>query len=343
MDMLTRVANKVAVLLPMVVLLGSCALIGANGGTPPSTSVPDEEPDQGEGEEPIHLGLSIHVEGFVGEDTIEQRFSVHRDMVLELATDAYEHGAVVTFELGPSFVAGVANFDDDVLAQLTSMGHSIAVHADAGGSGVPTLEEFTAELTEQREALAAVGYEVSHVSGICSRGPWVEAAIQAGFSSVSGGVEYCLTSLAPENMPAGYEWVYECSDPSTCHGEVSLEGDQQVEPWRTSDSSNWLLPDPAGGLVYIPGAQGVDFSCIVGRNVNPCSEADEDIATYLTALEEALAVYDGDGTAVFTVTWSFGDGVPDGYADDFFAATESYVSSGDAAWAGLDDVAALVP
>lgn len=341
--MLIRVSKKLAALFPVIMLLGSCALIGANGGTPPSTSVPDETPDQGEGGEPMYLGLSIHVEGWTGEDTNETMFGIHREIVLDLATDAYEQGAVVTFELGPRFVAGVANFDDDVLAQLDSMGHSIAVHADAGGSGVPTLEEFTAELTEQREALAALGYEASHVSGICSRGPWVEAAIQAGFSSVSGGVEYCLTSLAPENMPTGYEWVYDCANPSVCHGEVDIEGSQQVEPWRTSDSSNWLVPDPNGELVYIPGAQGVDFSCVVGTTVNPCTEADEDIATYLTALEEAMAAYDGEGTAVFTVTWSLGDRLPVGYAEDFFAATGSYVSSGAAVWAGLDDVAALVP
>lgn len=76
-----------------------------------------------------------------------------------------------------------------ILDELTAMGHGFAIHADVGGSGEPTFEQMVLQLRSQVDGLAAAGYSTQHVSGVCSRGRWVEAAAAAGFTSIGGGWE----------------------------------------------------------------------------------------------------------------------------------------------------------
>ena len=75
------------------------------------------------------------------------------------------------------------------------------VHADTGGIGTPTLEEFGNKLTAKFKQLQDLGVTPILVSGICSRGPFVEAAIVAGYKVTTGIVEYCFTSLDPMYHP----------------------------------------------------------------------------------------------------------------------------------------------
>lgn len=287
------------------------------------------------------IALSIHVEGWVLEDEEPAQFDVHVGHLLDLAETAHEHGAVLTFELSPDFTRAVTRWNSDVLETLSGLGHEIAIHADAGGQGTPSVEELTADLEAQRALLEATGYTTRHVSGICSRGPWVEAAVAAGFTSMAGGVEYCLTSLLPEHVPEGYEWISECPGPASCHGPVPVAAEQAAFGWWASSSEDWILDASEGDLLILTGPFEGQLSCFKWNDGGPCPDQAENLATIEAMVEEYIELARTSGaTTVLPLTDSVG-GVPaEGFPEALFATIDSYVEDGSLQWSGLPSAAA---
>ena len=286
------------------------------------------------------IALSIHVEGWMLEADEPIQFDNHVEYLLELARAATDHGAVITYELSPEFTEAVTNWGSDVLDELTGMGHEIAIHADAGGRGTPSLAAFTAELERQVSLFEATGYTTRHVSGICSRGPWVEAAVAAGFTSMAGGVEYCLTSLASEYVPSGYEWISGCANPSVCHGPVPVAEEQAATGWWASSSQDWIVDRDEGDLLLLTGGAGARLSCFQWEGSGACPDQAEDLATLDAEIDEYIELAGSSGsTTVLPLTWSVGHPPAEGFAEALFASVEAHLGSGDVQWSGLPSAA----
>lgn len=325
-------------------LLLSCMVLGAlcaacvPGAATPTTTTTTEPPTS---ESEALIALSIHVEGWVDEDEYENQFDVHVGHLVDLAETAHEHGAVLTFELSADFTRAVYWWKSDVLDTLTGLGHEIAIHADAGGQGTPSLEELTTELESQIDLLEAIDHTTRHVSGICSRGPWVEAAVAAGFTSMAGGVEYCLTSLLPEHVPEGYEWIAGCPGPASCHGPVPVPAEQAAYGWWASSSSDWILDSSEGDLLILTGPFEGQLSCFKWNDPGPCPDQAENLATIRGMVEEYIELSrTGGAPTVLPLTDSVG-GVPaEGFPEALFSTIDEYVDAGSLQWSGLPTAAA---
>lgn len=283
------------------------------------------------------LAIGVHVEGWSDEDTNEDRFRIHRDGLLGLAEDAQREGVVLTFEVSPVFVRAVAAWDDDVLERFAAAGHGVAVHADAGGRAVPSLASLTTELRSQREALAAVGFEATHVSGTCSRGPWVEAALAAGFTSTSGGVLYCAASMDPDLLDdATAALVAACTGPADCHGSAPVSDERRLHPFHATSSTDWMVADVDEGLVVIVSETAHSFACLDEPDEGACRADPGDISVFEADLADYAASVVPDRTTVLAYSWSIGSLPPDGYAGLIAEAAGPSIADGRARWATLD-------
>lgn len=318
------------------------------GSSPAVTSPPSDGPDATgapDGLGTLLVGISVHVEGWTGEANDPATFARHRDAILSLARTASGAGAVLTFELSPSFIGGARAYDPDVVDELEALGHEVALHADVGGQGTPTLDEMVAALVSMRGALTALGADPTHVSGICSRGPWVEAALAAGFTSTSGAVAYCATSMDPALLAEDQAWVLDCADPLACHGAAPVDEWHQWNPFMSDSSRDWMQADDPSGLVIVVGASGGGIPCPDGFAHDApagtsCTPDDGDPAAVAAVLEEAIAARVAGETHALTFSWSIGTIPPEGYAEAVFAVFGAAVADGHAAWAGLGAIAA---
>lgn len=339
-----------AVVLTALALGAACTAETETGAAPPSqtagatqvetTSVPNNE-------HPLYLSISIHVEGFRNEIDNLEMFQVHRDAILDVARRATDHGAVLSLEIGAIFVEAAATHDDDVLRQLATSGHSVQVHADLGGAGTLRLADFADELRSQRRALeAATGQPASHVSGICSEGPWVEAASRAGFTSTNGAVAYCMKSLLVENVPAGAEWIAACATPADCHGPMEVTADQRDFPFLIDSSQDFLSDLDAAqndrGIVLSVSESSWSLDCLdEGFDAPRCAASSADVAIAAAALETSLGNTDPERVALLQWSWSIGT-PPDGtFADELFVAFSAAVQQGAAEWMPVANVAQL--
>ncbi len=304
---------------------------------------PDEVDVQQADPRPLFFGISIHVEGYTQE--VEQRplYERHRDIVLDLAADAVAAGAVLTFELDRTFIEASNLYDVDIVATLLGMGQGVAIHADVGGRGSPSLQRLRSDLVRMRTGLADLGLETTHVSGICSRGPWVEAALAAGFRSVAGAVEYCLTSLDEQYVPEGVD-ISGCPSPAECHGPLPLPDALRVHPFYVASSADFIRGDAEDGLLLIVGQSGGAVDCIgEGRSGGAgCVGDADDIAQVRVDIEEYLALHDPARVGALVYAWSVGSVPAEGFARDLFAAVAPYVDDGRLTWASLPDVATAV-
>jgi hypothetical protein len=323
----------------ITVMAGLCAACVPATATTTTTPTTTAEPTPDEGA--ALISLSIHVEGWVLEDEEQAQFDVHVGHLLELATTAHEFGAVLTFELSPDFTRAVTRWSSDVLDTLTGLGHEIAIHADAGGRGTPSLEQLTTELQSQIDLLEATGHTTNHVSGICSRGPWVEAAVAAGFTSVAGGVEYCLTSLLPEYVPEGYEWISGCANPAVCHGPVPVPAEQAAFGWWASSSADWIVDASEGDLLILTGPFEGQLSCFQWNEGGSCPDQADNLSTIESMVDEYVELArTGGATTVLPLTDSVG-GVPaEGFPEALFTTIDAYVDAGVLQWSGLPTAAA---
>ncbi|MCC7076238.1 MAG: hypothetical protein IT198_03855 [Acidimicrobiia bacterium] len=293
---------------------------------------------------PVKMAISIHVEGWRGEDTNREKFEHHRAVLVEIADAAEEEspGAKLTFELNATFVSALHNFGDDFVTEMAARGHGVGVHADVGGTPLPPAD-FAARLTSMKAAFDDLGVPARHVSGICSASPWVEAAVAAGFEATTGMVAFCLKSLPTGSVPPEYaDLLVGCDVPSVCHEQVPTDMEHKAHPWRTSTSADWLTADPEGQLLLIAGESGGGIPCaaeaVAGELTGGGCDLDAaDAEGFGTWLDEYAEADDGRPTS-FVTAWSVGS-VPDmDHARALFRAAADRVASGRVAWATVADI-----
>lgn len=281
------------------------------------------------------LMVSVHVEGWGKKHYNSEEFRNHSEIILRIAREAHQAGGILSFELSSEFAT--APGAKEIAAQLIALGHSIEVHADVGGIGKPSLETFTGQLTEDFSELELLGVTPLLVSGICSRGPFIEAAAAAGFRIVTGIVEYCLMSLDKDYQPTDWRQE-ECATPAQCHDNPDFELSQRATPWRTSSSSSWIIHDSDGDLVVIAGESGTTISCLteLKDNLNSCEYEQSDITAF-RELVETYVQHDAESKdehcCVFSTALSVGKSPPPGWVTSLVSSVKGLVTSGKAAWA----------
>ncbi len=305
-----------------------------------TTTAPDPEPEDAG---PLQLSLTIHVEGRGQAVTNEAAFDIHTGLVEQVADAAEDEGALVSFDLSNDFAVAASRWDSTIATDLEDRGHAIGLHADVGGQGNPTFGALVSELSAMHDNVTALGIDTAHVSGICSEGPWVEAALAAGFTATNGLVEYCYKSLSLANLPADHTDVLDCNSPALCHTPAPDEIDYKVHPWWVSDSSDWLTADADGEMLLMTGVGGAPFACDGGPNdPGSCGAAEVQSGDdFADLIEQYLAARDDDRVASLNMTWSVGSAPDDAKMAEILGAAVPYVDSGEAEWATVPAVAEL--
>ena len=298
-------------------------------------------PNEPESIQPLLIAISVHVEGWSQEARNQDMFGIHRDNLLGLAEEVAAGGGVLTFELSDVFMEAVAVWNDDILDQFVALGHSVAVHADAGGNGAPTLAALTETLTQRRQTLADLGIVTEHVSGICSTGPWVEAALAAGFTSTNGGVAYCATSMDPELVAPQDQWVFECQSPADCHGAPPVSEDRRYHPFYADSSTDWMASEATEGLLVISSESGHSLACLDRSSSgedDKCIATEFDLEVVSDTLEEYLAARVPERTTALVYSWSIGNLPEPGFGTELVATFAETVSAGEAIWVGTGEI-----
>ncbi len=176
----------------------------------------------------VRLGFLMHVEdhpSFLTDEVLWRR----RARIFEgVSATLAAHGARLTIQADATFVRGAAIWDPDWIAARTAEGVDWSVHIhdeDAESAGVEQA------IRDGRTALRDAGIRTSDLNGGFGSAPWLAARL-AGMSSLSA-----------------------YKNPET-QGGLPLV---QLQPWRpsegvgASDPAAFLLDDPEGPLLYLPG------------------------------------------------------------------------------------------
>ncbi len=303
----------------------------------PDSTLSDRRSDSG----PLYIGVSIHVEGWKDEDRNEAVFDRHVAGLLTMAEVAGDFGAVFTFEFSEVFMDGVIRWESDVIDRLDAFGHATGIHADVGGRGDSSFESLVAPLVRMRNKAASIGVDTRHVSGICSRGPWVEAALEAGFQSTNGAVEYCATSLDPEVVPDAWD-LSGCTSPALCHGQLQVETDARIHPYLVDSSADFLTASESG-LVLMIGNSGEAVDCAAELATGGgCVGDAADLPFAEALLDEFLQGSDPSKVAALTMSWSVGSIPSAAFVEAFVRVFEGAVTRGEAEWAGNGEIGQIV-
>lgn len=287
----------------------------------------------------LRVALEVHVEGW--NDLSPGMLDAHLAELEELMDAAEAHGAILSFELGSSFAQalltyGDTTWDDDVRAR----GHDVQLHADIGGSGTPPASAMATQLSSQLTTLDFLGIDTQVVTGMCSKGPWLDALASVGITATAGMVEYCLHALDPANDPAEFDRAT-CTTPAVCHDALgTLLG--LHEPWYAADAEDFLAPVAAGtdgAVLLIPGHEGPVCGS-EGSSGTSCVWDADDGAGYAAKLADAIAGRSSATSSVFTSAWSVGTPVDPTTAEDVFARIEAVMADGGAHWERISDIAA---
>lgn len=294
---------------------------------------------------PLYLSISIHVEGHFEAVFDQATFEKHRDGILDISETAAEHGAIVSFEISPVFVDAIVKWNDPVLTQLLDDGHALGVHADIGGVGEPTRKELTKELKAQKAALEAVaGVEITHLSGICSAGKWIEAAKRAGFRTITGVVAYCMTSLDDEYLSDESAFVADCESPADCHGPPVLGKGKRIHPFYVNSSHDWVKDKKAAkkkkrdkSVILIVSEGGSSIDCLTETDPS-CIPTPADALVAAAAVDEYLGDYKPKKVGVLSWSWSVGRIPPGAFNDVLFSMLNDAIADADVVWASPEDI-----
>jgi len=282
--------------------------------------------------EPVLLliGLMVHLEGHRVDS--ESDHDDYREAIVAYADLFDAHGAVPTWEVREP-IDSCLTYKDPYFRPLEARGHGIGVHADLGGPDMPEgydVPLFTDDLAGMKSRLESQEVSVRHVSGVCSELDWTAAVAGAGYSFVTGVVDYCLKSLAP--VP---EEVADCVDPADCHDPYPAELADRLHPWRMDDD-NWIDSAADGSVVILP--ESTTSLPKLASGGDDLSFTDEDIDEYLVQLEAALALVDPEQVNVFFQLWSFGLALDPEVMERWLIAIEPYVASGQVRWVSLPEM-----
>ena len=326
----------------LVAAVGAVAATAATLAGGPAAAVAHGDGPASRASDPLLLGLSIHVEGFRGENRDETLFDRHVTAIMDFAEIASANDAIVTFEFSETFMDGVIAWESTVIDDLKALGQATAVHADVGGQGDPTEEEMVEDLVRQRDKARDLGVDVRHVSGTCSRGPWVEAVIAAGYQSNNGPVEYCALSLDASVLPADWD-LSGCTTPAVCHGALQVEDTLKVHPYLIDSSADFIIPKESG-LVFMIGDSGSTAVCKAEESAGRCSGVgdDDDLPYIQDTLDSYLALREPGKVAALSMSWSIGT-VPDAdFVADYFAVYQPAIDAGEAVWMSNGDIGQAV-
>ena len=278
--------------------------------------------------------MSVHVEGWKEENKNPEKFDRHAEIILDVAHEAHNAGAIFSFELSSEFA--ISSGAKEVVDELVSLGHAIEVHADVGGVGTPSLERLTEQLSTKFSQIHSLGITPILVSGICSRGPFVEAALSAGYLMTTGVVEYCLTSLDVEYHPEGWN-IDDCPSPSKCHGNPGFSISQKATPWYTSSSRSWTVPETDADFLIVIGESGATIKCLAEDDARSsgCEYNTKDIDKY-AQLAESYVLHGEQSNesrcCVFSTTISIGESPPEGFISNLLRSVSLLVDNGRAEW-----------
>ena len=284
----------------------------------------------------VQLALTIHVERHDSEMTDDAEFDAHLALLDQLEDVADSHGVILNFELSTEFVQAVDRWGSTFVEDALARGNGISQHSGDQSTAGLTGAALTAELVRQRAAIEAHGADVRYVSGGCSADAgWVESAIDAGFTAVTGITEYCLSSLDDASLPAGMDWIRRCTNPGVCHDPLHIQTERVLHPWTTSTSSDWLTDDPSGRLVLVSAAEVDGLSAM-------SQTGDADLATSLAQwqmlLDDATAAAVPGQVNVLNFVLSVGPEPDWEVLDALFTAADARVAAGQVAWADLGTV-----
>jgi len=278
------------------------------------------------------IGVMIHLEG--RDLDTKGKHDKYREEIMTYANLFDKHAAIPTWEARDP-LSSCIEYDDPFLAQLASRGHGVGVHADVGAPIPPdyTQEDFAAELGVLYRALEWQGVAPQHVSGICSELDWVDAAAEAGFTFVTGIVDYCLKSLDEE-----HKRVADCESPVDCHDPYPVALEDRLHPWRASED-DWTVDSVDGPLLILPEAI-TSLPGLVEETTGPPVLTEADIAVYTAHLEDAIALADPERVNTFFLLWSIGAYQEPEAVEQWLQAIQPYVDAGQVRWASLPDMAA---
>tara|TARA_Y100000310_G_scaffold330850_1_gene403251 strand:+ start:939 stop:1934 length:996 start_codon:yes stop_codon:yes gene_type:complete len=298
-------------------------------------------------EEPLYLGMMVHIEGWDTENIYQDEYETHKEAVEAFADIFDEHNAKATFEASPEFILAGINFDDNFLLELYERGHGIGVHADVGGQGglndeyynfmVNNIEEMKYNLEE------LTGLEIRHVSGICSNVDWVTAAIESGYEFTTGGVAHCVMSMPEEDRPEEFK---DCEGAGACHDSFPTELEDRMNPWRMESGENWVEHSSIGELVML--ASSSVFYSLEEEATGELSEGakgtleDGDVDEFFNQLDQALEFRDPNQINIYYSAWSIGNKLRvtenDDLFNDFFERLQPYIDSGQVEWKTLPEM-----
>lgn len=285
----------------------------------------------------LQLALSIHVERHATETRNEEEFDAHIATLQQLSDLALAYDVVLNFELSTGFVQAVDNWDSMFIEDMSALGHNISQHSGDQSTDGLTGSERVLELVRQREAIEAHGVDVNYASGGCSADDWVEAAIAAGLSAITGNVEYCLKSLDDTSLPAGMEWIRECTNPVVCHDPLHVGTARVLHPWTTSSSGSWLVDDPNGELVIISSDEADGF---VAMSQGGDSDVTLSLEQWMALIDSYVAATVDGQVNVVNMVLSIGPEPDWKVIQSMFAYAQSLQSSDQLTWASLSAVVA---
>ncbi len=298
-------------------------------------------------EQPLYLGMMVHLEGWDNEATNQEQFESHAETVRLFADYFEEYDAVATFEARKQFLEGCENWNDNVMREMYQRGHGIGIHADLGGQG--NLDEdyydfMVKNLISSKEKLESLtNIEVKHVSGICSNLDWVTAAIEAGYEFTTGNVAYCVMSLPEEDRPEEFRY---CEGAGACHDTFPTDMEDRLHPWRMESGENWLDHSDDGDLVMLS-SDSVFYSLYdesIGE-LEAGADSDfnqNDVDEFFNKLDQALELKDPTQVNILYFSWSIGNKakIEDNKElfDEFFTRLQPYIDSGEVEWKTLPEM-----
>ena len=283
------------------------------------------------------VSLSFHVEGWSVEN--EGSYRGLRAALRRVADAGERYDARFSFESKELTTAAVAH-DDELFAQLVRRGHAVGVHADLWGRAKDDQEAAVEILLEERLMLEELGVSSSFVSGVCGELDWVEAAVEAGFTTASGLTTWCLTQLDVKLQPPRFQ---DCRNPKACHG--AFPGPERaLRPWRTDETRTWTVEVVDGPLLLLPNATGLRCNAeyAVDPNATSCDFDASDLEVYFDGLDAALERVGPEELGVFGAVWSIGPEPDEELFDLWLAELDVYVQAGVVRWATVPEIEAAL-